>query len=117
MWLSQNLGKPETVLKGRGMPFPLPRKNRVCDLSCLNIHNPNMLKTKEPHGGKDLGRAGAKGAGEAEIGIQGLGPAGEKGKEIEDSKRTSEDPSFHYPGRARQPGLPAFIFMHEKKNA
>lgn len=59
MWLSQNLGKLETVLKGRGLPFPLPRKNRICDLSCLNIHNPNMLKTKEQHGGKDLGRAGS----------------------------------------------------------
>ena len=66
-------------------------------------------------GARTWGEQGAKGAGKAEIGIQGLGPAGEKGKEIEDSGSTSEDPSFHYPGRPRQPGLPAFIFMHEKK--
>ena len=66
-------------------------------------------------GARTWGEQGAKGAGEAEIGIQGLGTAGEKGKEIEDSRGTSEDPSFYYPGRPRQPGLPAFIFMHENK--
>lgn len=61
------LGEPETVLQRNGLP--LLRKNRICALSYVMIHNPNMLKTKEQHGAGTWREQKARGARDAEIGI------------------------------------------------